>query len=121
MGMIKIKETRLNASSLSSFEYLPRNPNSRVRTIQVRFSGKLINFDFDQEEDADITMDYLLHKLPDFIRISESKWLKTSYIKRYDVMPDFFKIKINGESHFIKMKDREAFNEMVEFLDKSFL
>lgn len=121
MGMIKIKEMRLSESSLSSFEYLPKNPNNSVHTIQVKFAGKYINFNFKEKKEAEEVIEYLQNKLPNFLRIKERRWLKSSCIKRYEVMPDFFKIKINGEDEAIRINDPEKFKEMVEFLDNSFL
>lgn len=121
MGMIKIKEVRLKASSLTSFEYLPHNPNSKYLTIQVKFGGKLINFDFKKETEVHQVIDYLEQKLPDFLRITPNKWIKSSTIKRYEVMPDFFRVKINGEESSIKLDDPVKFNEFVEFLDRSLL
>lgn len=122
MGMIRIKEHRYKDSGITEFAALPYNPFSKYHTLRIKFGGKDILHSFKTGEDVASVLDCLVGKLHGFLRVGEYRWVKASTIKRYEVCPDVFKIKINqgGKETSIKLQDKEAFDSLVEYLDKSF-
>lgn len=126
MGMIKIKNERFKDSGFQKFKLLPENPYSKFRTIQVKWYGKIINFDFATEQEARDVLCYLANNIPGFIQVGDT-FIKLSIIKRYKVREDNRSVKLSDgteykDSNNESMKftdDEEKFRQLVEFWDKT--
>lgn len=111
---IKIKDERFRLSLISSYEILPANPfTPDTRSLQIKFSGKLIIIPFGNAEEMWKVYNLLQKLLSSFVQVGGTKFIKPTLIKRYKVKEDA--VVINSGDYKIKHKP----GEFAEYLDKS--